>query len=224
MRRFLLCDDCLDFSHQFSDTIKQAYPNDVEIHIITHPLTYNGSYDFDAYFLDIEMPDISGFDFARKIREEHNNAIVLFVTSQRHLVYDSFDVHPYDFIEKQCSLELLVKKCEQLEDKLVTENRSMKIVQGSKITKVYFDDIIYMQKVHNDLYIKTTHQEIRFRKSLKEMCKNLPIQFFKVDSATIVNLHHVVKIEHDSLVMKSNQRLFLNRRGRKRLKETYLNM
>lgn len=222
MRRFLLCDDCLEFSLNFSVLLKKSYPSEFELVSIHNPATYLGDYFFDAYFLDIDMPDMSGFEFASTIRSHQENAVIIFVTSQSHLVYESFNVHPYDFIVKGCGVDLVIEKLNHLEGLLDERNRSLVIQHGSSLKMIKYSELIYMQKVHNDLFIKTTTSELRLRKSIKEIDKLLPKYFFKLDSGTIVNLHHVINYDQGTIVVSSNHKLMLNQRGKRLFKKAYL--
>lgn len=201
----------------------QGYPNEVEFVLINKPSDYLGDFDFDAYFLDIELPDMDGFEFAMKIQAHQKNAVIIFVTNHRHLVFDSFTVHPFDFIVKHCSDQVFQEKINNLENQLISQNKTLQLVQGCRIVRVRLGDIIYMQKIHNDLYIKLHNHELHIRKSIKEINKILPKNFFKIDSATIVNLVHVKKYEQNAIVMSTNEKLRLNRRGKKHFKKAYMN-
>lgn len=222
MRRFLLCDDSPEFGSLFVEKITRLYPDEVTIKIISNPEEYDGDYDYDAYFLDIEMPKMNGFEFAEKIIKNQKYALVLFVTGQSHLVYEAFDVHPYDFIVKDTTDERLQKKLEHLESTLIERNTAITVKKSGKLFRVLLDDIVYMQKIHNDLYIKTRNQEYHVRTSIREISKVLPNCFFKIDSATIVNLKYVKQYEKGFIVLESDEKLSLNIRGRKSFRDAFL--
>ena len=71
---------------------------------------------FDILFLDIDMPRISGFAIAEKIREISEKTYIVFVTSKEDLMYQSFDYQPFHFICKRSpeetyrDLERVVRK------------------------------------------------------------------------------------------------------------------
>lgn len=222
MRRFLLCDDSSEFNSLFVERITRLYPGEVNIEIVLKPQEYDGEYDFDAYFLDIEMPKMNGFTFAENIIKKHKYALIIFVTGQSHLVYEAFDVHPYDFIVKDTSDERLQKKLEHLEATLVERNTAITVKKAGVLIRILLDEIIYMQKIHNDLYIKTRNQEYNVRTSIKEINKILPKSFFKVDSATIVNLKYVKQYEKGYVILETDEKLALNVRGRKGFRDAFL--
>ena len=55
---------------------------------------------FDMYILDIDMPDMNGFDLANKIYEKYPNAVIIFCTMHDNLVYDSFRLNAFYFVRK----------------------------------------------------------------------------------------------------------------------------
>lgn len=72
--------------------------------------TFQSSYDFihaindrkfDYVFLDIEMPEISGFEVAKIINEACANTNIIFVTNHDCLVYNCFDFMPLLFVDRK---------------------------------------------------------------------------------------------------------------------------
>ena len=54
----------------------------------------------DALFLDICMEGTNGIDTARKLREQAPTLPIVFVTSSKKYVWQSFPVHPFDYLLK----------------------------------------------------------------------------------------------------------------------------
>jgi two-component SAPR family response regulator len=63
-------------------------------------INYMDSTYFDVIFLDIDMPEITGFDAAKKVKEISPESKIIFVTSKHDLVYNSFEYQPFYFIRK----------------------------------------------------------------------------------------------------------------------------
>ena len=57
---------------------------------------------FDIAFLDIIMPEYTGFQAAAEVRNLQNQTYIIFITSNDESVYDSFDFQPFQFICKDC--------------------------------------------------------------------------------------------------------------------------
>jgi len=61
----------------------------------------------DIAFIDINMPDESGLDFARRTMSEFKKLDIVFLTSHREYALEAFDVHAIDYIVKPVSKERL---------------------------------------------------------------------------------------------------------------------
>ena len=46
--------------------------------------------NFDVFILDIEMKEMSGIDFAKRLREKNVNALIIFMTSYSQYVFVLF--------------------------------------------------------------------------------------------------------------------------------------
>ena len=55
---------------------------------------------FDAYFLDIDMPQLDGITLGRHLRERAPNAAIIFLSNKEEMVYSAFRVKPLRFLRK----------------------------------------------------------------------------------------------------------------------------
>ena len=55
---------------------------------------------FDAAFLDIDMPDINGFQLSERIKDSEKNILIIYVTGHENLVIQSFRYKPIGFVRK----------------------------------------------------------------------------------------------------------------------------
>lgn len=61
--------------------------------------------NFDVFILDIEMKEMSGIDFAKKLREKNVDSLIIFMTSHSQYVFDVFETVTFDFIQKPLTFE-----------------------------------------------------------------------------------------------------------------------
>jgi two-component system LytT family response regulator len=74
----------------------------------------------DAIFLDIQMPELSGFELLRKLE---NYPPVIFTTAFDRFALEAFEVYSVDYLLKPVEAERLAKAIQKLE-KLTFENRN----------------------------------------------------------------------------------------------------
>lgn len=55
--------------------------------------------DFDIFFLDIDLKDMSGIEMAKSLRRE-SEAVIVFVTALKEYVFDAFDVQAFQYLLK----------------------------------------------------------------------------------------------------------------------------
>lgn len=63
--------------------------------------------DFDLIFMDIRMDGMNGIDAARAAREMDPRCLIAFLTTSADYAWQSFPVHPFDYLLKPYSLSRL---------------------------------------------------------------------------------------------------------------------
>lgn len=103
--RIAICDDELFGRQQLKEYLERSeYYNNMEIVEFTSGEEFVKSLSheskIDIVFLDIEMNKIDGIDTAKLIRINDKNIIIIFVSSHRERVFDTFDCETFNFITK----------------------------------------------------------------------------------------------------------------------------
>lgn len=132
---------------------------------------------FDVVFLDIKMPDIDGFEAAKRIRKISEKTHIIFVTTEISLVYDSFDYHPFYFIPKG-NPGILKAKLKNAIGKLIDQFNENRIIcfelpHGEK-KYIGSDSIIYVTSKSNYLDIVCGDETVHIRRKLNDMIEELP--------------------------------------------------
>ena len=158
---------------------------------------------FDVAFLDIKMPDMDGFEVAKRIRNISEKTYIIFVTTESSLVYDSFDYRPFYFIPKG-KTEVLKAKLKSVIGKLVdqiSENRTicLELPYGEK-KFINSDSIYYIASKSNYLDIVCKSETIHIRRKLNDLQQELPAKTFaRIHNRYIVNMRHLSRIDTASL-------------------------
>ncbi|MEF9992526.1 MAG: LytTR family DNA-binding domain-containing protein [Romboutsia sp.] len=169
--------DILEFSS--GEELLSKYPNDI-----------------DLLFLDIQMQDLNGMDTARKIREFDNNVEIIFATSVLDYVCEGYEVNAYRYMLKPIDYNVFennMGKC--IENIIKKKNDYLTIIDKSKLIKIKFDDILYIETSKRQLIIHTTSGCELIKMSMRKLEKLLNKDFFRCHNSFIVNLEKVNKIE-----------------------------
>ena len=163
-------------------------------------LSDNSFNAFDVLFLDIDMPKVSGFDIAHKLRSDFSRCFIIFVTSYSNLVYDSFDYQPFQFIQKN-PLKYLEKNFCSVIDKLMNhmkQNKKITLENDRETVNIYYHNIAYIEteKHYLNYYIQNREEPISIRGTINELEKTLEIySFIRIHRRFIVNLRYIKYID-----------------------------
>jgi len=165
---------------------------------------------FDIIFLDIEMPGLDGMKLAEMFQEFLPDVILIFVSSHKKYVFDSFRLDAFRFIPKdqlegrieEALMEAVRKIQGRTERYYIVENRA-------GVVRVPLRAIVKITREGKNIIIETEKGErLYMRKSLAEALNELPAEEFNmVVRGTICNLAQIVRIEEDGLLLKNGEKV-----------------
>lgn len=162
----------------------------------------------DLVFLDVQMPQLSGFDLLERLTEI--NFDVIFVTAYDRYAIKAIKFSALDFLLKPIDVDELVtavQKVKEKNTKFKFKSLLNNIKYGSeKLERLAIpsDNEIIIQKVSDIIYCKADsnytmlhlvdNKKIIVSKTLKEFENILPeTDFCRIHHATLVNIAHVTK-------------------------------
>lgn len=169
----------------------------------------------DILLLDIEMPGINGMDIAAKLREMGHQPLLIFVTSQEALVYESFQYQPFDFIRKTCyEKELritLLRAMKQLENR----KQEYLIEQSDMIVRLLLEDILYFETCANYMIIVTKQGNYQHRKTMHQLQEELKhYGFIRIHKGYLVNQKAIHVLKADKVILVNQTQLPIGRHYR----------
>ena len=162
-------------------------------------------------FLDIQMPDLTGIEFARILE---NRPKIIFTTAYANYALEGFKLEAVDYLLKPFSYEEFLKaarkaerliKLEQAEQKetIDANNEFLFLKSEYKIRRINFNDIRYIEglKDYVKVYLQNEPKPILSINSLKSLEAKLPEnKFMRVHRSFIVNLEKVDTIERSRII------------------------
>ncbi len=177
---------------------------------------------FDVVFLDIDMPEISGFEVAEKISEK---ALIIFVTTHDELVYSSLKFQPFRFIRKTHLNNELSETLTAVIERISKRNAERKIEFQTKDGKIYLlaDEIEYIEVYGHWLRVVVTNGEpIECYGSLSDMEKRLrSAGFVRTYKSYLVNFKYVYSLEKTKVIMDNKNEIPLSRYKADEVKEKF---
>jgi DNA-binding LytR/AlgR family response regulator len=137
--------------------------------------------DVDVIFLDIEMPVTTGIDFLKSLKKP---PLVIFTTAYPQYAVDGFDLNIADYLLKPITPERFLQAVEKVRLQLKSHMGTSEevshcfIKHESKLVKIQFDDIEYIQaeKDFSSLYL--TNEKLFVSMHLKMFEDLLPAHTF----------------------------------------------
>ncbi len=151
----------------------------------------------DLVFLDIEMPETSGFSVAAYIEEKHKNLPYVFLTGHANFALESYEYEPIDFLTKPVELSRLEKTFERLGKKSTLLNAGRVAVRsGQDYVLVDPKEVRYICKEKRKMWIHLKdNREYQIASTLDEL-ENIfeDYGFFRCHQSFLIPLGNVRQV------------------------------
>lgn len=183
---------------------------------------------FDLVFLDINMPDCDGINYAVSVKNNHPNTDITFISSKEERVFDSFKVNPIGFIRKSNFLldisEILNR---YLNKKRIKKHEEALFVSNGAKVSVNLSEVSYIegQGVNQTLHFyNNTKSPIQISSKMEILENDLEsMGFIRIHKGYIVNFIFIKSIEKNNiLLLKDGIILPVSRRKSAEVKEKLL--
>ena len=217
-----LCEDnCLhrNFLKRYIEDFFIEFKNYEVLEFVSgEDLLSNYPNNLDLLFLDIQMSNLNGMDAARKIRELDIKVEIIFTTAVLDYVCEGYEVNAYRYMLKPIDYNIFknnMSKC--IENIIKKKSYYLTISDKSKLIKIKFDDILYIETSKRQLIIHTTNGYEVIKMSMRKLEKFLNKDFFRCHNSFIVNLEKINKIDVSDIYI-NNATIPISKHRRKQLK------
>ncbi len=177
-------------------------------------IKYLNENDIDLIFLDIHMPNFSGLDFIKTLKDPPK---IIFTTSDPKFAIEAFE---YDFIVdyllKPIELPRFEKAIKKAEKQLIAQNHVEAQIEPElkndfyvnidrRLIKIDLPSIYLIEAKGDYINIKTEDKNYVVHSTLKKIEEKLPDSLFlKVHRSYIINVKKIIDIEDNSVLIKKD--------------------
>ncbi|MBK7028530.1 MAG: response regulator transcription factor [Bacteroidales bacterium] len=172
------------------------------------------SVDVQLLFIDINMPEISGMEFAKSLT---NKPYIVFTTAYSEYAVEGFQVEAVDYLLKPISFSNFLKAVNKVKNRIELTSNNQKesvttkanhlfVKSDYKLIRIELTDIKYIESQHEYIKIYLNNSNpITTLLSLKSIEEVLPPEkFMRVHRSFIVNLSKISVIERNRIVYDGN--------------------
>ena len=171
----------------------------------------------DLMFLDVEMPEMSGIDVARRASGQCH---VAFVTAYSSYATQAFDAGAVDYVLKPINEERLAMACRRLQERLASAPANLDQVlahlaarvakerpylrwitasRGANVRMITIEQVCYFQADAKYTLVALTDGEALIHIAIRDLLEQLdPQMFWQIHRSTIVNVQEIESIGRDA--------------------------
>jgi DNA-binding LytR/AlgR family response regulator len=159
--------------------------------------------DIELVILDIQMPEMSGFDFIASLDSPPN---IIIISSNEEYALKAFDFNVVDYLLKPVSYGRFCKAVDKTtryfskKEITNTDDEEIFIKKGSSLVKLKLRDIIYIEALENYVTLTTSNDKFTIHFTMKAIENQLPSGvFIRVHRSFIINKSMIQTINEGSL-------------------------
>ncbi len=158
------------------------------------------SEEVDLIFLDIQMPQISGLDWLKSLR---NPPLVIFSTAFSEYAVEGFELNAVDYLLKPIAFDRFLKAVNKAKDQLKaqkqdlpTNDNYMFVKADKKLVKVSFEDIVYIEGLKDYVIIRLEQDRVITLQTMKSLEEKMPSNLFRrIHRSYIVNIQKIQALD-----------------------------
>lgn len=190
-------------------TVLEEFPNAIEA------MKFLNKNTVDLIFLDIHMPDFTGFDFIETLK---NPPKIVLTTSDVNFAIEAFEYECIvDYLVKPIGMPRFMKAIQKVESsgfsssETISESsqttsssseKEMYVNIDRRLIKIEFEKIYLIEAKGDYILIKTEDKKYTVHSTLKKIEEKLPDSLFlKVHRSYIINIKKIIDIEDNSVLI-----------------------
>ncbi|MGK0253862.1 MAG: DNA-binding LytR/AlgR family response regulator [Mariniflexile sp.] len=184
----------------------------------------------DVIFLDINMPQMTGFSFIENL---NSKPLIVITTAYREYAVKSFELNVLDYLVKPIPFDRFLKTInkvyQQLYNNSSSADTSLKqephifLKVDKKLLKINLNDILYVESLKDYIKVITKIGDYVVHKSLTAITEELPLSnFLRVHRSYTISINKISAIEGNTIEI-ANKRIPIGRNYIKQTKERILN-
>lgn len=185
----------------------------------------------DVIFLDINMPQMTGFAFIENLSYK---PLIVITTAYREYAVKSFELNILDYLVKPIPFNRFLKTVNKIYQQVYVSSASADaslqqephifLKVNKKLVKINLNDILYIESLKDYIKVITTLGDYVVHKSLSSITEELPqSNFMRIHRSYTISINKIVALEGNTVEI-SNRKIPIGRNYTKQAKERIFNI
>ena len=233
MINIAVCDDNIDFAKTLADKIRTICAFKIPDRYICQVaaemssskavLNYIKDNTINILFLDIDMPEETGFQLAEKINRLSPETIIIFVSSHENYVFSSFEYSPFRFLRKTMLNEELEDTLIKAVERYMSNAEVVTVRTERETVELRVRDILYIHSDGNYYVVCGADFEYKCRGTMAQAGELVDsFSFFKINSGCYVNMKCIKRFESPNKLILESTELYISQRKVAAFKEVFM--
>lgn len=182
----------------------------------------------DVLFLDIDMPEMTGFEFRKKMDKV---PVCIFITAHPEHALESFNLETLDFIVKPIKADRFSQTVNRIEQFMALRRKAdlfeasfgtdtVTIKEGHEQSKIQLKDIIYLEGLKDYTLIITSQKRHCVLQSIGNLLKDPNFKFFiRTHRSYAIQKQYIKAVRPQEILMKNDIIIPVGRSFKENLKE-----
>lgn len=185
----------------------------------------------DVVFLDINMPQITGFRFIENLNYK---PLIIITTAYREYAVKSFEINVLDYLVKPIPFDRFLKTINKVYQQMYVntsigetnlhQEPHIFLKVDKKLIKINLNDILFIESLKDYIKVITKIGDYVVHKSLTAISEELPLSnFLRVHRSYTISINKITAIQGNTIEIANNRRIPIGRNYLKQTKERILN-
>jgi two-component system LytT family response regulator len=185
----------------------------------------------DVIFLDINMPQMTGFTFIENLSYK---PLIVITTAYREYAVKSFELNVLDYLVKPIPFDRFLKTVNKVYQQVYMNNTTLDVglqqephiflKVNKKLVKINLNDILFIESLKDYIKVNTTLGDYVVHKSLTAITEELPqSSFLRIHRSYTISINKIISLEGNTIEI-SNKKIPIGRNYIKITKERIFNI
>ena len=204
--RIVICDDEKRICAILAEKVGKICPDAEIITYASGKELLNADELPDILLLDIRMPEISGMDVAKILRDRDWRKILIFITGEEDQVFNSFDLRAFHFLVKPVAdkklkevLDNARKELERYGDISGKKDKYIEIQSGTSHIRINLSKLLYAEVYDRKTILHMKDESIEYYGQLSALEELVGKDFYRIHRSYLVNMKYVERYDRTSV-------------------------